>query len=72
MLGDKTHLNWRDAILLAGLALLLAWVRLGQKAHASADAYPREIFEAEVAYIAPSIDAQRGADFSVVPMTAAA
>jgi HlyD family secretion protein len=38
----------------------LAWVQLGQKAHASADAYPREIFEAEVAYIAPSIDAQRG------------
>src|SRR5690606_3743279 len=38
----------------------LAWIRVGQKAIASADAYPREHFEAEVSYIAPSIDPQRG------------
>ena len=38
----------------------LAWIRLGQKARASADAYPQEIFDAEVSYIAPAIDPQRG------------
>jgi HlyD family secretion protein len=38
----------------------LAWIRLGQKARASADAYPQESFDAEVSYIAPSIDPQRG------------
>lgn len=38
----------------------LAWIRVGQKARASADAYPREIFDAEVSYIAPAIDPQRG------------
>jgi HlyD family secretion protein len=38
----------------------LAWIRLGQKARASADAYPREIFDGEVSYIAPAIDPQRG------------
>lgn len=38
----------------------LAWSRLGQKARASADAYPQEIFDAEVSYIAPAIDPQRG------------
>lgn len=38
----------------------LAWLRLGQKARASADAYPRESFEAEVSYVAPSIDPERG------------
>lgn len=38
----------------------LAWIRLGQKTRASADAYPREIFDAEVSYIAPAIDPQRG------------
>jgi HlyD family secretion protein len=38
----------------------LAWIRLGQKARASADAYPREIFDAEVSYIAPAIDPKRG------------
>lgn len=38
----------------------LAWIRLGQKARASADAYPQEIFDAEVSYIAPAIDPRRG------------
>jgi HlyD family secretion protein len=38
----------------------LAWIRLGQKARASADAYPQEVFDAEVSYIAPAIDPQRG------------
>lgn len=38
----------------------LAWIKLGQKARASADAYPQQVFEAVVSYIAPSIDPQRG------------
>jgi HlyD family secretion protein len=38
----------------------LAWIKLGQAARASADAYPQEVFNAEVAYVAPSIDPQRG------------
>ena len=38
----------------------LAWIRVGQKALASADAYPNEHFEAQVSYIAPSVDPQRG------------
>lgn len=38
----------------------LASLSLGQSAVASADAYPNETFPAEVAYIAPSIDPQRG------------
>ena len=38
----------------------LAWISLGQKARASADAYPQQVFDAEVSYIAPSIDPQRG------------
>jgi HlyD family secretion protein len=38
----------------------LAWIHLGQKARASADAYPKVIFGAEVDYIAPAIDRQRG------------
>ena len=38
----------------------LAWIRVGQKARASADAYPQQVFDAVVAYIAPSIDPQRG------------
>ncbi len=38
----------------------LPLVRLGQKAKASADAYPREAFDAEVAYVSPSVDLQRG------------
>ncbi|MEO8798408.1 MAG: efflux RND transporter periplasmic adaptor subunit, partial [Polyangiaceae bacterium] len=38
----------------------LAVIALGQKARASADAYPAQPFDAEVSYIAPSIDPQRG------------
>ncbi len=38
----------------------LAWIRLGQKGRASADTYPREVFDAEVNYIAPAVDARRG------------
>lgn len=38
----------------------LAWIHLGQKARASADAYPTAVFDAEVDYIAPAIDRQRG------------
>ena len=39
----------------------LAQVKLGQQALASADAYPKERFKAEVVYINPGIDALRGA-----------
>lgn len=35
-------------------------LRLGQKARASADAFPQDVFPAEVDYLAPSIDPQRG------------
>jgi HlyD family secretion protein len=38
----------------------LATLRLGQPARASADAFPEHTFEAEVSYIAPSVDPQRG------------
>ena len=38
----------------------LAWIALGQKARASADAYPAQVFEGGVSYIAPSIDPPRG------------
>jgi HlyD family secretion protein len=38
----------------------LAWIRLGQQARASADAYPRTVFDAEVSHIAPAIDPGRG------------
>jgi HlyD family secretion protein len=38
----------------------LAWIRPGQKARASADAYPQTIFDAEVSYIAPAVDPRRG------------
>jgi HlyD family secretion protein len=38
----------------------LAWIRLGQQARASADAYPQQVFDAKVSYIAPAIDPQRG------------
>ena len=38
----------------------LAWIRVGQGARASADAYPQDVFAAEVSYIAPSIDPRRG------------
>lgn len=38
----------------------LAFIQLGQRARASADAYPQEMFDAVVSYVAPSIDPQRG------------
>jgi HlyD family secretion protein len=38
----------------------LAWIRIGQTARASADAYPQSVFDAEVSYIAPAVDPQRG------------
>lgn len=38
----------------------LAFIALGQKARASADAYPEQLFDAEVSYVAPSVDPQRG------------
>jgi HlyD family secretion protein len=38
----------------------LASIRIGQKARVSADAYPQQVFDAEVSYIAPSIDPERG------------
>lgn len=38
----------------------LARVALGQQALASADAYPAERFAAEVVYVNPAVDAQRG------------
>ncbi len=39
----------------------LGLLAVGQKALASADAYPRQRFDAELSYINPSVDAQRGA-----------
>jgi HlyD family secretion protein len=38
----------------------LAWIRVGQPARASADAFPQHVFDAEVSYIAPAIDPRRG------------
>lgn len=38
----------------------LAWITLGQKARASADAFPQDAFSAEVGYVAPAVDPQRG------------
>ena len=38
----------------------LAELRLGQRARASADAFPKEAFDATLSYLAPSIDPQRG------------
>ena len=38
----------------------LAWIRLGQLARASADAFPQQVFDATVSYIAPAIDPERG------------
>jgi HlyD family secretion protein len=38
----------------------LSQLRLGQRALASADAFPRERFAAELAYINPGVDPQRG------------
>lgn len=38
----------------------LGSLALGQQAHASADAFPQQPFDAEVHYVAPSIDPERG------------
>jgi HlyD family secretion protein len=38
----------------------LAWIRVGQTGHASADAYPDQLFEAQITYIAPAVNRQRG------------
>lgn len=38
----------------------LSRVQAGQKARASADAYPQETFDATVSYVSPVVDAQRG------------
>lgn len=38
----------------------LAYVRLGQRARASADAFPEQTFDAEIIYIAPSVEPARG------------
>lgn len=38
----------------------LATIRLGQTAKASADAFPSEVFDAVIDYIAPAVDPQRG------------
>ena len=38
----------------------LALLAVGQKAQATPDAYPGQRFDAEVFYVAPSVDAQRG------------
>lgn len=38
----------------------LAWLRVGQTGKASADAYPDQVFDAEITYIAPAVDRQRG------------
>jgi HlyD family secretion protein len=38
----------------------LAWLRVGQAGKASADAYPDQVFDAEITYIAPAVDPQRG------------
>jgi HlyD family secretion protein len=38
----------------------LAWLRVGQTGRASADAYPDQTFDAQIAYIAPAVDPRRG------------
>ncbi len=38
----------------------LSLIALGLRARASADAYPKDTFEAEVSYVAPSVEAVRG------------
>jgi HlyD family secretion protein len=38
----------------------LAWLRVGQVGKASADAYPDQVFGAQITYIAPAVDRQRG------------
>jgi HlyD family secretion protein len=38
----------------------LAWLRLGQRAAASAEPFPGHVFQAEVCYVAPAVDPRRG------------
>ena len=38
----------------------LANMKIGQRARTSADAFPQDVFDAEVSYIAPSVDPERG------------
>jgi HlyD family secretion protein len=38
----------------------LAWLGVGQRARAAADAYPQAPFDAVVSYLAPAVDPQRG------------
>ncbi len=38
----------------------LANMKVGQRARTSADAFPQDVFDAEVSYIAPSVDPERG------------
>jgi HlyD family secretion protein len=38
----------------------LAWLRVGQTGKVSADAYPEQIVDAQITYIAPAVDRQRG------------
>jgi HlyD family secretion protein len=38
----------------------LATISLGQPARASADAFPNQVFDAQIDYIAPAVDPQRG------------
>ena len=38
----------------------LAWIRVGQTGKASADAYPDHVFDAQITYISPAVDPQRG------------
>jgi HlyD family secretion protein len=38
----------------------LAWLRVDQSGKASADAYPDQVFDARITYIAPAVDRQRG------------
>jgi HlyD family secretion protein len=38
----------------------LAWIRDDQPARASADAFPQQLFDARVCYIAPAVDPRRG------------
>lgn len=38
----------------------LAWIRVGQRAAASAEPFPAHVFEAEVCYVAPAVDPRRG------------
>ena len=38
----------------------LAWLRVGQTGKASADAYSDQTFDAQITYIAPAVDRQRG------------